>query len=135
MQSVSCTQRGPLEAEQAKHTAAGGRHSILEHHRGLELFGDYSSRSCIYCWLCESFSGGATRGSPCSSEEDSPLCGGTCNWGLWFGRKKGNQTLLTGFSDTDFARDVDARKSTTEVIFFLANSPIIWQSMKQKVVA
>jgi hypothetical protein len=120
MQSVSCTQRGPLEAEQAKHTAAGGRHSILEHHRGLELFGDYSSRSCIYCWLCESF---------------SPLCGGTCNWGLWFGRKKGNQTLLTGFSDTDFARDVDARKSTTEVIFFLANSPIIWQSMKQKVVA
>jgi hypothetical protein len=50
----------------------------------------------------------------------------TCNWGLWFDRKKGNQTLLIGFTDTDFARDVDARKSTTGVIFFLANSPIIW---------
>jgi hypothetical protein len=49
---------------------------------------------------------------------------GTCNWGLWFSRKKGNQTLLTGFSDTDFAGDVDARNSTTRVIFFLANSPI-----------
>jgi hypothetical protein len=38
---------------------------------------------------------------------------GICNWGLWFGRKKGNQTLLIGFSDADFAIDVDARKSTT----------------------
>jgi hypothetical protein len=38
---------------------------------------------------------------------------GTCNWELWFGQKKENQVLLTGFSDVDFAGDVDARKSTT----------------------
>jgi hypothetical protein len=55
---------------------------------------------------------------------------GTCNWGLWFGRKKGNHVLLTGFSDANFAGDVDARKSTTRVIFFLANNPIMWQSTK-----
>jgi hypothetical protein len=36
---------------------------------------------------------------------------GTYNWGLWFGRKKGNQALLTGFGDADFAGDGDARKS------------------------
>jgi hypothetical protein len=42
---------------------------------------------------------------------------------------------LTGFSDADFAGDVDARKSTTGVIFFLANNPITWQLIKQKVVA
>jgi hypothetical protein len=60
---------------------------------------------------------------------------GTCNWGLWFGQKKRNQALSTGFSDADFAGDVDGRKSTIGVIFFLANSPITWQSMKQKVVA
>jgi hypothetical protein len=60
---------------------------------------------------------------------------GTCNLGLWFGQKKGNQALLTGFSDADFVGDVDARKSTTWVIFFLVNSPITWQSAKQKVVA
>jgi hypothetical protein len=47
---------------------------------------------------------------------------GTSNWGLLFGRKKGNQTLLIGFHNADFARDVDARKSTTEVIFSLATS-------------
>jgi hypothetical protein len=60
---------------------------------------------------------------------------GICNWGLWFGRKKGNQVLLRGFSDADFAGDVDARKSTTGVIFFLVNNPITWQATKQKVVA
>jgi hypothetical protein len=60
---------------------------------------------------------------------------GTYNWGLWFSWKKENQTLLIGFSDADFAGDVDARKSTTCVIFFLLNSSIIWQSMKQKFVA
>jgi hypothetical protein len=60
---------------------------------------------------------------------------GTCNWGFWFGRKKGNQALLTGFSDADFAGYVDERKSTTWVIFFLMNNPITWQSTKQKVVA
>jgi hypothetical protein len=43
--------------------------------------------------------------------------------------------LLIGFSDTDFAGDVDARKSTTGVIFFLTNNLITWQSTKQKVVA
>jgi hypothetical protein len=59
---------------------------------------------------------------------------GTCNWGVWFDQKKGNQTLLIRFSDADFAGDVEARKSTTWIIFFLVNSPITWQSMKQKAV-
>jgi hypothetical protein len=55
---------------------------------------------------------------------------GTCNWGLWFGWKKGNQALLTRFSYADFVGDVDARKSTTGIIFFLANSLITWPSTK-----
>jgi hypothetical protein len=58
----------------------------------------------------------------------------TRNWGLWFGRKKGNQVMLIGFNNVDFARDVNARKSTTGVIFFLANSPDTWQLTKQRVV-
>lgn len=60
---------------------------------------------------------------------------GTKNWGLWFGRKKKSEAKLYGFSDSDYAGDVDARKSTTGVIFFLKSSPIAWQSKKQKVVA
>lgn len=60
---------------------------------------------------------------------------GSKTWGLWFERRKKEEAKLIGFSDSDFAGDVDARKSTTGVIFFLNSSPITWQSMKQKVVA
>jgi len=41
---------------------------------------------------------------------------------------------LTGFSDSDFAGDVEDRKSTTGVIFFLGNNLITWVSQKQKIV-
>jgi hypothetical protein len=37
------------------------------------------------------------------------------------------------FSDADFVVDIDVRKSTICVIFFLVNRPITWQSTKQKV--
>lgn len=60
---------------------------------------------------------------------------GTRSWGLWFGKKKEKEARLFGFSDSDYARDVDARKSTTGVISFLMSSPITWVSKKQKVVA
>ncbi|KAG8094725.1 hypothetical protein GUJ93_ZPchr0012g18877 [Zizania palustris] len=60
---------------------------------------------------------------------------GTKTWGVWFGRKKAEEVSLIGFSDSDYAGDVDTRKSTTGVIFFLNESPITWQSTKQKVVA
>lgn len=60
---------------------------------------------------------------------------GTQGWGLWFSRGKKEEPCLTGFSDSDYAGDVDTSKSTSGVIFFLSGSPITWQSMKQKVVA
>jgi hypothetical protein len=46
------------------------------------------------------------------------------------GRKK-----IRWFRDAYFAGDINVRKSTIVVIFFLVNSPITWQSTKQKVVA
>ena len=42
---------------------------------------------------------------------------------------------LVGYSDSDLAGDVNDRKSTTGVVFFLNGSPITWTSQKQKVVA
>jgi len=60
---------------------------------------------------------------------------GTRDWGLKYVRKKGDQPALIGFSDSDLAGDIDSRKSTTGIIFFLGESPISWQSAKQKVVA
>jgi hypothetical protein len=52
-----------------------------------------------------------------------------------YGRKGGTSAGLKGFSDSDMAGDVDTRKSTTGVFFFLGDNPVSWQSQKQKVVA
>ena len=42
---------------------------------------------------------------------------------------------LVGYSDSDLAGDVDTRKSTTGVVFFLGGNLVTWQAQKQRVVA
>lgn len=57
----------------------------------------------------------------------------TLHYGCYYQREK--EAPLTGFSDSDLASDLDTRKSTTGVFFFLGSSLITWQSQKQRVVA
>jgi hypothetical protein len=59
---------------------------------------------------------------------------GMVNWDLHL-RKGCGKVMLMGFSDSDFVSDVDRRKSTSGVLFFLNRSPISWQLIKQNVVA
>ena len=42
---------------------------------------------------------------------------------------------LLGYSDSDLAGDIDDRKSTSGVAYFLGGSIVSWLSQKQKVVA
>lgn len=42
---------------------------------------------------------------------------------------------LIGFTDADFARDIDTRRSTTGYVFMLGNGAITWKSKRQKTVA
>jgi hypothetical protein len=60
---------------------------------------------------------------------------GTVNYGCRY--KKGDTVVptLVGYSDSDLAGDVDDRKSTTGIIYFLGSSAVTWASPKQKVVA
>ena len=62
---------------------------------------------------------------------------GTLHWGLHYYPKKKNcgTPEQLGYSDGNLAGDVNDRKSTSGLIFFLAGGPIAWQSVKQKVVA
>jgi len=60
---------------------------------------------------------------------------GTRDYGLVYPRRSRRELELIGFSYSDMAGDVDGRRSTTGVLFFLGACPISWQSMKQKVVA
>jgi hypothetical protein len=43
--------------------------------------------------------------------------------------------VLTGFNDSDHAGDVNDRKSTTGIVFFLNSGIVTWASQKQKVIA
>ena len=49
----------------------------------------------------------------------------TLNFGVTYERGKGALKLL-GYSDADLAGDVNNRKSTTGMVFFLGQSPISW---------
>jgi hypothetical protein len=62
---------------------------------------------------------------------------GTLNWGVHYhpgGKKQGPPEPL-GYSDSDLAGDVNDRKSTSGLIFFLSGGQVAWQSAKQRVVA
>ena len=61
---------------------------------------------------------------------------GTRGWGVRYCAGSEKEKLkLVGYSDSDMADDVDDRKSTSGMIYFLSGDAICWQSTKQKVVA
>ena len=60
---------------------------------------------------------------------------GTIDQGIVFPKTSGSMLQLTVFSDADMAGDIDVRQSTSSVLVFLRSSPILWLSLKQKVVA
>ncbi|GKV21938.1 hypothetical protein SLEP1_g31860 [Rubroshorea leprosula] len=59
------------------------------------------------------------------------LCG-TADFGLFY--KKGDQTDLAGFTDSDYAGDLDDKKSTYGFVFMLGSGAISWSSKKQPIV-
>jgi hypothetical protein len=46
-----------------------------------------------------------------------------------------SRTLVVGFSDADFAGDVDAHKSTTAYVFKVGVGHVLWRSVLQPTVA
>jgi hypothetical protein len=57
----------------------------------------------------------------------------TSNIGLWY--PKGVNPTLVGFSDSDFAKSLVDRKSTSGACHFLGRSLVSWSSKKQNLVA
>ncbi|XP_040245182.1 secreted RxLR effector protein 161-like [Aegilops tauschii subsp. strangulata] len=60
---------------------------------------------------------------------------GTLEYGCCYKRGGISAPEVIGYSDSDHAGNVDDRRSTTGVVFFLDSSVITWISQKQKVVA
>ena len=60
----------------------------------------------------------------------------TSTAGITYSKRPDNEDLtLSGYTDADWAMDVDDRKSTTGYVFFLANGAVTWNSRKQCTVA
>ena len=60
---------------------------------------------------------------------------GTMGYGCRYERGAELKPILIGYSDSDFAGDVDDRKSTSGVGYFLGSSLVTWASQKQRIVA
>ncbi|KAM7461045.1 hypothetical protein LguiA_029166 [Lonicera macranthoides] len=58
---------------------------------------------------------------------------GTMDKGLVF--EKSGTSTIEGFVDSDYAGDLDKRRSTTGYVFTLGSGPLSWRSMIQSVVA
>ena len=54
---------------------------------------------------------------------------------IYGGERAGDGELLTGFSDSDWAGDVDTRRSTTAFVFKIAGGAVSWSSRLQPTVA
>ncbi|XP_058742222.1 secreted RxLR effector protein 161-like [Vicia villosa] len=57
---------------------------------------------------------------------------GTTNFGIVY--KKGENADLIGYTDSDYAGDIDDRKSTSGYVFILGSGAISWSSKKQEIV-
>lgn len=59
---------------------------------------------------------------------------GTVSMGIEY-RTEGSKTKLEGYSDADFASDVETRRSTTGYAFCMAGGIVTWASQRQKLVS
>lgn len=57
---------------------------------------------------------------------------GTLDFGIWY--KRGGVGELQVYTDSDFAGDVDGRKSTSGYVFLMDNAAVAWLSKKQPIV-
>lgn len=57
---------------------------------------------------------------------------GTMDYGIWY--KRGGAGELLVYTDSDFAGDIDSRKSTSGYVFLMDNADVAWLSKKQPIV-
>lgn len=60
---------------------------------------------------------------------------GTLDVGLMFDRNQMNACKVRGYVDSDYAGDLDRRRSTTGYVFTMCGAPISWRSMLQSTVS
>lgn len=59
----------------------------------------------------------------------------TKSMGIMYGLKGDNEISLIGYTDADYARDIESRRSTTGYAFKIGDGVVTWKSQRQKTVA
>ena len=59
---------------------------------------------------------------------------GTAGYGILFARQHGDNSMV-GYVDSNYAGNIDDRRSTTGYVFTLSGGPIYWRSTLQSLVA
>ena len=59
---------------------------------------------------------------------------GTAEYRILFARQHGDNSVV-GYVDSDYASNIDDRKSTTSYVFTLLGGPVCWRSTLQSLVA
>ncbi|KAK8950917.1 hypothetical protein KSP39_PZI003025 [Platanthera zijinensis] len=59
---------------------------------------------------------------------------GTVDVGLVYGRQQSSVGLCMGYTDSDYASDIDRCRSTTKYLFTLTEGPVSWMSTLQSIV-
>jgi hypothetical protein len=57
---------------------------------------------------------------------------GTIDFGLFYSYS--NSFYLVGYSDSDWAEDMDDRNSTTGFVFYMGDTVFTWSSKKQSII-
>ena len=60
---------------------------------------------------------------------------GTTSYGLEYSRNGDDKSILSGYSDADWAGDINDRKSTSVYLFMMSGAAKSWKSRKQTCVA
>jgi hypothetical protein len=79
---MSCTHGDPLEAEQAKHAAAGGCYNISKHHRSLRYLVNTRSDLAFAVGYVSHFLEEPWEDHLAAVKKILHYVAGTCNWGL-----------------------------------------------------
>ena len=58
---------------------------------------------------------------------------GTTEFGIFY--KKGGDDELAAYTNSDYAGDLEDRKSTSDYVFLLSSGAVSWSSRKQPVVS
>ncbi|KAJ8617132.1 hypothetical protein MRB53_013318 [Persea americana] len=94
---------------------------------------DYEVLERFHMENCNSVGTPTEPGLKLSSDLDGERVDRTTDFGIFY--KKNGGSILTGFTDSDYAGDLDDRRSTSGYVLMMGSGAISWASKKQQVVS